>query len=154
MILKRTSETRNTLPSTDASIVGKMEAESLSRTVVAAVEGVLTRLLLFGPAGGFVGLAPDGDPVLQELQRSPLLPVRRAHLQAQTAHLLDLDSLANAHSCQQVTFTMLEPCNICFTSSSSCTPAVKSGRSRETAWQTREMLQGFSMRQTERPAVS
>lgn len=69
---------------------------------MAAVEGKLTRLLLFGPAGGFVGLAPDGDPVLQELQRSPLLPVRRAHLQAQTAHLLDLSWGANGHSCQQL----------------------------------------------------
>lgn len=50
------------------------------------MEELLTGLLLFGPAGCFVGLAPDGDAVLQQLQRSTLLPVRRANLGAQMPH--------------------------------------------------------------------
>lgn len=37
-----------------------------------------------------------------------------------------------------VTFSMLEPCNICFTSSSSCTPAIKETKSRENIWENTE----------------
>lgn len=48
---------------------------------------ILTGLLLFGSARCLVGLAPDGDTVLQELQRPALLPVSRAHLQAQRSTL-------------------------------------------------------------------
>lgn len=44
------------------------------------VSHTLTGLLLLGPAGGLMGLTPDRDPVLQQLQSATLLPARRADL--------------------------------------------------------------------------
>lgn len=53
-------------------------------TVVRSCRGLLlTGLLLFGPAGCFVGLTPDSDAILQKLQCSTLLPVRWAYLHTQ-----------------------------------------------------------------------
>lgn len=67
------------------------------------MEELLTALLLFGPAGRLVGLAPDGDAVLQQLQRPTLLPVRRADLGAQTPHCSsDVCGVANGDSCGEL----------------------------------------------------
>lgn len=65
--------------------------------------GALTGLLLLGPAGGFVGLTPDSDAVVQQLQSSTLLPSRRSDLhklQIQQRNLLYFTA-TRTHDCNQ-----------------------------------------------------
>lgn len=96
----------------------------------------LTGLLVFGATWGFLRLTPDGNAILQQLQRSSLLPARRPHLKKQrTIQQIDSSAcvgwfaLTSLFVCNVsiITFTMLEPCNILFTSSSSWTPGGKMG---------------------------
>lgn len=77
-------------------------SEQYSNQRFDSLKNTLTGLLLLGPAGGFLGLTPDGDTILQQLQCPSLLPARRAHL-----HTWQKNS-SNSHSCHHYDTLLLK----------------------------------------------